>query len=524
MLKFFDVKMDAVPDDNNKAYMNTDKILTNIGEFGKFQKLLDGVVCLIYFFLSFQVLIMYFTTDTPPWKCRANSSECFFSGTFPEDDTRRCNMSRDEWYYTKPVKYSIVTQFDIHCDEQWLLELLSSVHFVGWGVGAIILGWMGDKYGRKTLMFPSVASIIVIGLVSSFLPNIYLIVVCRLFIGIFIPGAMVQANILMSELVGNKQRPFAIITPFFAYAVGYAILALKAYLLQNWKLLSIACTAPYVFILALYGFVPESVKWLQVNGRIDDAMMVFHKIALWNNKVLSSNVIFSFPVSDVNVDQPNTRKTFRNRKIIIQTLIQCFIWMVSSTCFFGLQLAANELEGSMYQDFVILSIVQIPAGVIAIGFSTKYGRKKANLISLLIAGVSCLGIAFIPARRNLYSGRVTLAIIGKMFASVAFQCLYLWSAEIFPISIRSQGMGYTQLAARIGATASPWVVKGLKPFGASVPFFVIAIPSLIGPVLGMWLPETSVDSAETECTNNKDTWGNPNGSYKTEMNTMETES
>ena len=49
--------------------------------------------------------------------------------------------------YSAPKDYSIVTTFEV-CDE-WLLDLLQSIHFLGWGIGAIILGWAGDVYGRK---------------------------------------------------------------------------------------------------------------------------------------------------------------------------------------------------------------------------------------------------------------------------------------------------------------------------------------------------------------------------------------
>ena len=259
----------------NTVTLRAEEILTRVGEFGRFQKLVDVIVGLIYFFLSFQMLIMYFTTITPPWKCVSNSSTCLFNGTQHGEDTRRCDIARSQWYYTEPTQYSIVTQFNIHCDEQWLLELLSSIHFVGWGIGAIILGWIGDRYGRKILLFPSAAALLVIGFVSSFMPNVYLIIVCRFFVGFFIPGAFVQANILISEMVSIKQRPMATLIPFFSIPIGYGILGLKAYLLQNWKMLSIACTAPYVISLAFYPIIPESFSWLQVNGRIDDAIDCF---------------------------------------------------------------------------------------------------------------------------------------------------------------------------------------------------------------------------------------------------------
>ena len=470
----------------NTVTLPAEIILTRVGEFGRFQKLVGVIFGLIYFFLSFQILIMNFTTITPPWKYVSNSSTCLFNGTQQGKDTRRCDISRSQWYYTEPTQYSIVTQFNIHCDEQWLLELLSSIHFVGWGIGAIILGWIGDRYGRKILLFPSAAALLVIGFVSSFMPNVYLIIVCRFFVGFFIPGVLVQANILISEMVSIKQRPMATLIPFLSLPIGYSILGLKAYLLQNWKMQSIACTAPYVISLPFYPIIPESFSWLQVNGRIDEAMTVFHKIARWNKKNLASNIV----ISSADVITSNSVQTHSNGRIILQTLIQCFIWMTISISFFGLQFAAKGLGGSMYRDFVILAMVQLPAIIFSIVVCNKFGRKKSTLTSLLFTGVASLAISFIPANEKLIIARVIIGTSGKLFAAVAFQSSYIWSVEIFPTYLRSRGMGTLQVAARIGATSAPWVVNGLTAFGPSVPFVVMGIPPLVGSILGMWLPET----------------------------------
>ena len=76
--------------------------------------------------------------------------------------------------------------------------------FIGWGIGALFFGWVCDKYGRKIVLFPSVAGILVICFVSSFMPNIYLVMLCRLLVGILIPATLVQPVILITELVGSR--------------------------------------------------------------------------------------------------------------------------------------------------------------------------------------------------------------------------------------------------------------------------------------------------------------------------------
>ena len=166
--------------------------------------------------------------------------------------------------------------------------------------------------------------------------------------------------------------------------------------------------------------------------------------------------------------------------------------------FFGLQMAAKELQGSIYRNFILLSLVQFPAIFIIIISSNTFGRKKTTLIPVVCAGAACLGIVFVPAKKEFVIARVTLGIAGKFFACITFQTLYLWSAELFPTQIRSKAMGILQIAAQVGATSAPWVVKGLSPLRAYLPFVVFGVTSLIGAGLGMWLPETKVRTMEDE--------------------------
>ena len=99
--------------------------------------------------------------------------------------------------------FSIATQFDI-CEEEWKLELTSGIFFVGWAIGALLFGWICDRFGRKIVLFPSIAGIQLICFISAFMPNVYLVILCRLLIGILIPATLVQPVILITELVGSK--------------------------------------------------------------------------------------------------------------------------------------------------------------------------------------------------------------------------------------------------------------------------------------------------------------------------------
>ena len=93
--------------------LSFDEVLQYIGEFGKFQILLEAAFCIMIFPLAMLIVIPYFGQQIPPWQCSRNSTVCLYNGTFSPQDKlykTRCSMPRTEWEFSKPKEYSIITQ------------------------------------------------------------------------------------------------------------------------------------------------------------------------------------------------------------------------------------------------------------------------------------------------------------------------------------------------------------------------------------------------------------------------------
>ena len=91
------------------ASVNIDEMISIVGEFGRFQWMLEVMLCIMIFPQNYQVLIMYFAALTPTWRCIANTS-CPFNGTLSSDNTAGCTLARNEWEYTETVgKYNCHT-------------------------------------------------------------------------------------------------------------------------------------------------------------------------------------------------------------------------------------------------------------------------------------------------------------------------------------------------------------------------------------------------------------------------------
>ena len=395
--KSFSVTAISNTGEENEFVLGVDEILHHVGDFGRFQKLMLFLVSFLYIPIAFHPFLMYFATLVPSWRCRPNSTLCSFNGTFTGEDTRRCDMPRDEWTYTEDRLFSVVTQFDLSCDELWIGSLITFTYFAGWGIGALIIGNVSDRYGRKAPILPGVVVTLVVGLVNPFMPNVYLIVACSFILGFCYTAVETQSSILLSESVGTKWRPIASRLSTLMFPIAWIVLALKAYLLRNWRYLSLVCTLPYVGTIAVCWFIPESIRWLQTNGRPEEGRAVLAKIGAFNKQELSSKI----DVSKNKTEKKETRSSMRDifgSQFARKSLSLMCIWCFTIVCYYGLILGSSDVPSSdanVYKDFALVAVMEFPGKILAVVFCKKIGRKISSLVFLLIAGVCCLVIPLI---------------------------------------------------------------------------------------------------------------------------------
>ena len=311
--------------------LNFDQILPYVGEYGRYQATLQAMFCFALIPMTFPTLIMYFAALQPKWQCVPNQKECLLNGTVSASNNQRCNMTRSAWKYAEPDDYSIVTQFDIYCDKDWMIHITTSIMFIGWVFGAIILGWVADNYGRKIVLFPSMGVLLIIGFLSAFSPNISVFIVSRFIVGFFVPGTSVQMFILISELVGTKYRAAAGIGIWAFFTLGLCIMGLKSYLVPRWSTLYIICHAPYIIVLLFWWFTPESIRWLHSRGEIEKAMAILKKVASMNKKEIPDHVTLAPPPKSENEGGVKPSDLFRTRDLTVKSSIQGKSYLIYTT-------------------------------------------------------------------------------------------------------------------------------------------------------------------------------------------------
>uniref|UniRef100_G3QBQ0 Solute carrier family 22 member 6 n=1 Tax=Gasterosteus aculeatus aculeatus TaxID=481459 RepID=G3QBQ0_GASAC len=280
----------------------------------------------------------------------------------------------------------------------------------------------------------------------------------------------------------------------YCYTVGQLILALIAYFIRDWRWLTLAVSLPfYVFFLIAWWF-HESSRWLALSNKPEQAIKNLKSVAKFNGrheegekltvemlqesmKKEMSSIQGSYSVLDL----------FRTPTMRKMTVCLSAVWLSTSFAYYGLSMDLQKFGVDIYLIQVIFGAVDIPAKIIVTVSMSLIGRRQSQMGSLIIAGITILINLLVPYDKQ--TARTCLAVMGKGCLAASFNCCFLYSGELFPTIIRQNGMGWASMMARVGAMVSPMVLL-TADYIPWLPGLIYGGAPILSGVAAMFLPET----------------------------------
>uniref|UniRef100_T1JLS1 Major facilitator superfamily (MFS) profile domain-containing protein n=1 Tax=Strigamia maritima TaxID=126957 RepID=T1JLS1_STRMM len=504
--------------------MDYDKITEHVGEMGKYHMCVYVLVLLPSVFVGMNMLSNVFNSASPKHRCFItdcdNSSSSFMeswvSSCIPESNKTEFNQCQqyeiisnssydhcpplsntnhlvfcDKWKYDDSVYEStVVTTWNLVCDDSWLAPLSGSLWMVGVIIGAVVFGDLSDRFGRRKIIIFSIFLFNITGFIVPFSVNYEMFLVVRI-----VEAAATTGIYQTGFVVGQSKRVFCGTGINFAFAFGEALLGAMAYFIRDWRNLQFYLAVPNVML------IPESARWLIAQGRTNEARTLIKKIAVFNNTfvpmdLLDDDLGTDLDQSNVTLHLHSTSSTRSSRKV---TVLHLFMNTVG---YYGISMNATNLQGNVYVDFILTSLVEFPAYIFCLLVMNRLGRKKPLVGCMLIGGLSCVCTVFVPEDAKYQWISIGLSLIGKFGSAAAFAIVYVFSIELFPTVLRNNGIGLSSTFAHIGGVLAPYIAS-FSSYGRAVPLLIFGLSSLLAGCFAMFLPETlhqklpeTVDDAE----------------------------
>ncbi|ESP05239.1 hypothetical protein LOTGIDRAFT_227894 [Lottia gigantea] len=500
--------------------MEADLKLQSLGKCGCYHTVLFLGLGLIYLRGAWHVFAPVYLAADPGHSCSVpNTTNNVADNNFTVDSCtvtyyqdinnsviRSCE---DGWQYGSQFQSTIVTDWNLVCDEDYKIELSTTIYMIGTGCGALGLTYFSDKYGRKKLLIVCLLIQGFVGVGVAFLNGFILFTIMRFFIGLLNMGIGLTVFVMITESYQASVRTIPSVGIQIAWATGIMLLALFGYLIRNWRHLQLLISLPNFIIVIYVLFLPESLSWLVANRKYREASTVLNWAQQLNQHTSQIEERNSWNGNESCIQEQDVEPVdnyitgeiknsihdlFCMKNTRFYTLVIIYLFIVNSLIYMGISFSMPVLHGDIFLNLFLSGLVEIPAHIICMFVITRIGRKIPLMIFLFLCAMSTIAAALCPSSTesgiSLQWLKTTLFMISKFAITGSYATVYLYSAELFPTVIRNLAMGIASFFENLGAVGAPFIIYAAKKMPI-IPVIAFSSATIIGGFLVMTLPETN---------------------------------
>ncbi|XP_067658276.1 uncharacterized protein [Haliotis asinina] len=477
--------------------MHLETLIDDLGGFGAYQLILVPILALSTLVLAPTMLMMAFAGVEPDWWCASQDLQSRpWNMSYANESYQNCF-----WNGTCERKFSdsmetVVTEWNLVCQMSWISNAMISIQMVGVLVGTMIAGYCADAYGRKKVFYIGLLLIFVGNTASAFSVSWIMFTVLRAVLGIACSFILSTVYLYQIEFVGKKWRAFVSSLP--SWPVSIMIFSLMAKWLHHWKWLHLSMAVLTVPILLTWFFVPESLRWLAVKGRVKEARRVIIKMAAYNKKPVPDTSILDL-IAEEEKAEGNKANSYsykdllKTRKLTRKTIFSCYIWFSCSVVYYAISFGLKNLSGDFYLNMLLMALTELPVTPCIVLVTSLFGRRICGSVAFLLTAAGCFGLAIstrLAPEEDKGNYINACALMAKCATFLGWLVIQALCVEQYPTVIRNLGYAAMNCGARIGGILAGQVLTLGGNKDLMVPFIALGIIVFLTVLATLGLDET----------------------------------
>ena len=356
--------------------------------------------------------------------------------------------------------------------QQWGIEatalgVIFSAAVAGMTLGALLIGMLGDRFGRKVAVGLSVAIFGVFTLATTSADSYNELLVYRFLTGLGVGGAIPSVTTLTAEYAPARLRVMMITVMSIGIPLGGVfggLLAAQMIPVWGWKSVFYVGGVFPLLLLPLIGKVlPESLYFLATKGKEKSTTTVAQSLNRLNPSGRYTEHD-SFLVPEVRMPGLPVKHLFGSG-LARNTLLLWLAFFINLLALYFLMswlpsilVDAGFLISKAINVSVLFSLGGALGALLLAQLMSKYGSRQMLTVFFALAAFLCTGVVRLGGSSPVF---LMLVIFLSGFLTISAQIgMNATAAGIYPTDIRATGVGWALGIARVGAITGP-VIGGV---------------------------------------------------------------
>ena len=378
---------------------------------------------------------------------------------------------------------------------------------IGTVIGSLIAGMPAQRFGRKKVLM-AIALLYLVSAIGCSLTSVWALFILFRFIGGLAVGAssvvgpMYISEIAPAGIRGRLAGSFQlniVAGIFVAYLTNFLFMGMGE---DSWRWMLGVMVVPSLVFAFLLRTIPESPRWLWINGKPAEAKRIFEKTG-----DLQAVAEIQEETRSDSKPVPEQLFTSKFRKpSLFAVLLAMFNQLagINAILYYAPRIfeMAGFSQADAYLQPVYIGAANLFFTLLAMTMIDRFGRKKLLIIGSL-GMILFLGLTAMAFRGDVAGNQLVLFYLIGFIAFFAFAqgaVIWVFIAEIFPNSVRSQGGSLGSFTHWIMAAIISWtfpiIVEGSSQGGYYSFLFYTVMMVLHLVFVVRYLPETKGKSLE----------------------------